>query len=66
MEQLPYYTLVPGEVALCRSKHLLRYWPILARSSTLHFAGAVNTRQESQCTSLTWSILSFQTGPVKV
>ena len=27
-------------------KHLLRYWPILARSSTLHFAGAVNTRQE--------------------
>ena len=26
-------------------KHLLRYWPIFARSSTLHFAGAVNTRQ---------------------
>ena len=28
------------------SKHLLRYWPIFARSSTLHFAGAVNTRQK--------------------
>ena len=28
------------------SKHLLRYWSILARSSTLHFAGAVNTRQK--------------------
>ena len=27
-------------------KHLLRYWPILARSSILHFAGAVNTRQK--------------------
>ena len=26
-------------------KHLLRYWPIFARSSTLHFAGAVHTRQ---------------------
>ena len=26
-------------------KHLLRYWPIFARSSTLHFACAVNTRQ---------------------
>ena len=26
------------------TKHLLRYWPILARSSTFHFAGAVNTR----------------------
>ena len=29
----------------CR-KHLLRYWPILARSSTLHFDGAVNIRQK--------------------
>ena len=28
------------------SKHLLRYWPILARSSILHFTGAVNTRQK--------------------
>ena len=27
-------------------KHLLRLWPILARSSTLYFAGAVNTRQK--------------------
>ena len=27
------------------AKHLLRYWPIFARSPTLHFAGAVNTRQ---------------------
>ena len=27
-------------------KHLLRYWPILARSLTLHFAGAVNIRQK--------------------
>ena len=27
-------------------KHLLRYWPIFARSSTLHFAGAVNTWQK--------------------
>ena len=28
-----------------QTKHLLRYWPIFARSSTLHFAGADNTRQ---------------------
>ena len=27
-------------------KHLLLYWQILARSSTFHFAGAVNTRQK--------------------
>ena len=27
-------------------KHMLRYWPIFARSPTLHFAGAVNTRQK--------------------
>ena len=27
-------------------KHLLRFWPFLARSSILHFAGAVNTRQK--------------------
>ena len=26
-------------------KYLLRYWPIFALSSTLHFVGAVNTRQ---------------------
>ena len=42
-------------------KHLLRYWPIFARSSTLHFASAVNTRQKSPCISITWSLLSFQT-----
>ena len=28
------------------SKHLLRYWPFFAWCSTLHFAGAVNTRQK--------------------
>ena len=32
--------------SISNGKHLLRYWPILARSSILHFAGAVNTRQK--------------------
>ena len=46
-------------------KHLLRYCPILARSSTLNFDGVVKTRQTSQYI-LTWSILSFQTGHEEV
>ena len=29
------------------SKNMLRYWPIFARSSTLYFADAVNTRQKN-------------------
>ena len=47
-------------------KHLLRHWPVLARSSTLHFSGAVNTRQNLLCISIVWSLLSFQIGPVVV
>ena len=35
-----FSTLYPNE------KHLLRYWPIFAQSSTLHFADAVNTNQK--------------------
>ena len=40
-----------GRLRLIRSvwralKHLLRYRPIFARSSTLHFSEAVNTRQK--------------------
>ena len=31
---------------ILHAKHLLRYWPILARSWILHFAGAVNTRKK--------------------
>ena len=48
------------------AKHLLRYWSIFARSSTLLFAGTVNTRQKSRCIPITRSLLSFQTGPVEV
>ena len=47
-------------------KNLLRYWPILGRSTTLHFAGDVNTGQKSPCISIIWSLLSFQTGSVEV
>ena len=46
-------------------KHLLRYWPIFARSSTLHRAGAVSTRQKWLFISIIWSLLSFQIGPVE-
>ena len=47
-------------------KHLLRYWPIFARSSTLHFADAVNTRQKLPCISITSCLLSFETSAVEV
>ena len=47
-------------------KHLLRYWPIFALSSTLNFAGAVNTRQKMTVHINNLSLLSFQIGPVEV
>ena len=43
--RFPVYANYFYDTSVIFSKHLLRYWPIFARSSTLHYAGAVNTRQ---------------------